>query len=49
MNMARHDGPLFAETFLKHYVEENQIEKNSYLKSLYRDLKKVLRTHPPDS
>ncbi len=39
MNMARHNGPLFVESFLNQYVEENQIEKNSYLKSLYRDLK----------
>lgn len=41
MNMARHDGALFAETFVKDYVEEMQIEKNSYLRSLYRDLKKA--------
>ena len=41
MNMARHDGPLFAETFLDAYVEENQTEKTSYLRSLYKDLKKV--------
>ena len=39
MNMARHDGPLFAETFLDTYVEENRVENSSYLKSLYRDLK----------
>lgn len=41
MNMARHDGSLFAETFVSAYVEEQQIKKNSYLKSLYKDLKKV--------
>ena len=41
MNMARHDGALFAETFLKGYVEEMQIEKNSYLRSLNKDLNKV--------
>jgi len=41
MNLARHNGPLFTETFLEQYVEENQIEKSSYLKSLKRDLKKV--------
>lgn len=41
MNMARHDGPLFAETFLSTYVQENQLEKSSYIKSLQRDLKKT--------
>jgi uncharacterized protein YkwD len=41
MNLARQNGPLFAETFLKQYVEENQIKKTSYLKSLNRELKKV--------
>jgi uncharacterized protein YkwD len=46
MNLARHNGPLFAETFLKQYVEENQIKKTSYLKSLNRDLKKVFGLTP---
>ena len=41
MNMARHDGPLFAETFLTAYMQENQLEKNSYTKSLHKDLKKT--------
>ena len=41
MNMARYNGALFAETFVKAYAEEKQLKKNSYLKSLYRDLKKV--------
>ena len=41
MNMARHNGALFAETFVEAYAEEKQLKKNSYLKSLYRDLKKV--------
>lgn len=41
MNMARHNGPLFAETFVKSYMEENQIENTSYLRSLYRDLQDV--------
>ncbi len=40
MNMARFDGPLFASTFLDAYVEENSVEKSSYLRSLYKDLKK---------
>lgn len=41
MNMARHDGALFAETFLNSYVEINQVEHTPFLKSLYRDLAKV--------
>ena len=41
MNMARFDGPLFASTFLDAYVEENSIENSSYLRSLYKDLKKT--------
>jgi uncharacterized protein YkwD len=46
MNMARHNGSLFAETFVKTYVEENQVEKTSYLRSLYRDLAKVSELKP---
>jgi uncharacterized protein YkwD len=41
MNLARINGPLFAETFLNEYVTANNIKKNSYLNSLYRDLKKT--------
>jgi uncharacterized protein YkwD len=41
MNLARADGALFAETILDAYVESNNTSNNSYLKSLYRDLKKV--------
>ena len=41
MNMARYNGPLFAETFLSAYVEENGIENTRYLRSLVQDLKKV--------
>lgn len=41
MNMARYDGQLFAESFLKNYVEEMQLQKNSYLRSLYKDLAKI--------
>ena len=46
MNMARHDGPLFARTFLASYVEENQVENSSYLRSLRKDLSKVVRWVP---
>ena len=41
MNMARFDGPLFASTFLDAYVAENKVENSSYLRSLYKDLKKT--------
>jgi uncharacterized protein YkwD len=41
MNLARQNGPLFARTFLDAYVEENQVERTSYLRSLYRDLGKT--------
>lgn len=41
MNMARHDGPLFAETFLQAYIGDNQMEMTGYVRSLFRDLKKT--------
>lgn len=41
MNMARHDGPLFSETFLNAYIQENKLENSSYIRSLRRHLKKV--------
>jgi len=46
MNLARHNGSLFAETFLDTYVTENKTEKSSYLRSLYKDLKKVSELDP---
>jgi uncharacterized protein YkwD len=46
MNMARHDGSLFASTFLEQYVQENQMDETSYLKSLRKDLKKVSGLQP---
>lgn len=46
MNMARHNGPLFAETFVKAYVEENQIKNTGYLRSLYKDLDKASELGP---
>ena len=46
MNMARHDGPLFAETFLQSYIQENQMERTKFVKSLIRDLKKTPQLHP---
>ncbi|RPI41751.1 MAG: hypothetical protein EHM46_06030 [Bacteroidetes bacterium] len=41
MNMARHDGTLFADTFLDAYVNDKQMDNSSELRSLYRDLKKT--------
>ena len=46
MNMARHDGPLFARTFLNSYIEEKQLENSSYIRSLHRDLKKITNLVP---
>jgi uncharacterized protein YkwD len=41
MNLARLDGNLFTETLLDTYVAANGTENSSYLRSLYRDLRKV--------
>jgi uncharacterized protein YkwD len=46
INMARHDGPLFASTFLDAYMAEKNLGKNSYVRSLYRDLKKTAGLPP---
>lgn len=46
MNLARHNGPLFAETFLESYLREKQMDNNAYVKSLRRDLKKLDRLAP---
>lgn len=46
MNLARLDGPLFAETLLTAYVEENSVANNSYLRSLYKDLRKLDKLQP---
>jgi len=40
-NLARFDGELFSKTFLKEYIEKNQIKYTSYVKSLFSDLKKT--------
>jgi len=40
INMARHDGRLFAETFLEAYLQEKGLKKNGYVRSLIRDLGK---------
>jgi hypothetical protein len=41
MNMARFDGPLFSSTFLEAYLQNNQVERTGFVRSLVRDLKKV--------
>jgi len=46
MNMARHDGSLFSESFLEAYIRENRLENSSYIRSLRRDLKNVSRLTP---
>ena len=46
MNMARHDGPLFAETFLTMYLKDNNLESTRYVKSLIRDLNKTIGLQP---
>lgn len=46
MNMARFNGSLFDQTFLQIYIEENQLGKSSYVRSLKRDLNK-LSSLPP--
>jgi uncharacterized protein YkwD len=38
-NLARADGPLFAETILKQYMVLKELKNNSYIRSLVRDLK----------
>lgn len=40
-NLARADGPLFAETFLRHYLILKDKKNNKYIRSLYKDLQKV--------
>ena len=40
-NLARFDGALFAKTFLKDYIETNQLKYSANVKSLFKDLKKL--------
>jgi len=39
MNLARINGPLFEQTYLKKYLEDNDLGTNKWVKSLKRDLK----------
>jgi hypothetical protein len=43
MNMARYDGPLFANTFLETYVVEKKLDNSSYIRSLRKDLNRLDR------
>jgi len=40
-NLARADGPLFAETFLKEYMRLKDLGSSRYTRSLFTDLKNV--------
>lgn len=43
INLARINGRLFAETYLKDYMDDVKIPKNKYYKSLVKTLKEQLR------
>ena len=40
-NLARADGPLFAETFLKDYIRLKDLKSTKYNRSLFSDLQKI--------
>ncbi len=40
-NLARRDGKLFSETYLKQYIDSLELSRNSYITSLFSTLKKV--------
>ena len=40
-NLARENGPLFAETFLTEYIRIKNLKSNDYTRSLYSELKNV--------
>jgi hypothetical protein len=42
-NLARFDAPLFSKTFLKQYIEDNEIIYTDYVKSLFSDMKSTSR------
>jgi len=49
-NLARFDGDLFSKTFVKEYIEKNQVIYSPYVKSLFSDLKKTKKVvlYKPD-
>jgi len=40
-NLARINGQLFADTYLKWFLDSTQAKTNNYVRSLYKDLKKI--------
>ena len=46
INLARMDGPLFAKTYLKDYMEDVRVPKNKYYKSLIAHLKEQGKLPP---
>lgn len=45
-NLARMNGRLFADTYLKQYLEEGIVEKSQYTGSLIADLRKTKKLNP---
>jgi len=48
-NLARIDGPLFADTYLKWYMDSTQKKSNNYTRTLFKDLKKTIDLPPLQS
>ncbi len=46
MNVARHNGNQFIRSYLNSYVKEKGMQNNEYVKSLYRDLRKIRNLEP---
>ncbi|MBA3900139.1 MAG: hypothetical protein H0X62_08010, partial [Bacteroidetes bacterium] len=45
-NLARMNGPLFAETYLEEFLEKENIKNSKYVSSLKKDLKKSPSMQP---
>jgi len=45
-NLARLNGKLFADTYLKQYIDEGNVEKSQYTGTLIADLRKVKKLEP---
>lgn len=46
INLARMNGKLFANTYLKDYIDEVRIPKNKFYRSLIKDLKELPQMEP---
>lgn len=46
INLARMNGELFANTYLKDYMDEVKVSKNKYYRSLIKDLKEQPKMEP---